>query len=271
MARLNQDVYGASAPERGWVPAPSYLLRRDRILKLLRPLPPGELLEVGCGAGALLNDLSYRGFRCTALESSPRAAELARYINRGNTNVRIQEQPSDDWYGKFEYILAFEVLEHIQDDTAALLQWMHWLRPAGRLIISVPAHMSRWTASDVWAGHYRRYERPGLRHLLEACGFSISHWECYGFPLKNIIEPMRARYHSGQLLIASQEQLSVEPKTKNTARSGVERTLETKLYRLQVSWVGLGLMRIAFTLQSWSVAKEWGTGYLVAATLREKG
>ena len=47
-------VYGISFPERGWVPAPRYLLRRDRVLRLLARLPVGRLLEIGCGSGALL-------------------------------------------------------------------------------------------------------------------------------------------------------------------------------------------------------------------------
>ena len=54
-------ILGVSAPERGRAPAPRYLLRRDRILDLIDGLPRGHLLEVGCGAGALLADFCLWG------------------------------------------------------------------------------------------------------------------------------------------------------------------------------------------------------------------
>ena len=55
---MSEPVYsrmtGAVVPEMGWVPPFRYLLRRSRILSLLRTVPRGALLEIGCGAGALL-------------------------------------------------------------------------------------------------------------------------------------------------------------------------------------------------------------------------
>ena len=46
-------LYGPVVPEHQWVPAPSFVVRRNRILKLVAALTPGELLEVGCGSGTL--------------------------------------------------------------------------------------------------------------------------------------------------------------------------------------------------------------------------
>src|SRR5688572_255286 len=74
---IDHTSYGRVAPELGWVPAPRYLLRRHRALNLLKGLPRGRVLEVGCGAGALLNDLAGLGYDCTALESSSEARRVA--------------------------------------------------------------------------------------------------------------------------------------------------------------------------------------------------
>src|SRR5688500_2829217 len=98
------ETFGVSAREPGWVPAPRYLLRGDRILRLMRGRPPGEVLEIGCGSGALLYDMVQLGHRCVALESSDAAVERARHLNRGRT-ARIVEGPEESWSGRFDYIL----------------------------------------------------------------------------------------------------------------------------------------------------------------------
>src|SRR3546814_13621988 len=80
--------------------------------------------------------------------------------------MRISDWSSDvcssdlsDWQSTFNMVCAFDVLEHIEDDRLAIQEWIRWLAPNGKMILSVPAHRSRWGAGDVWAGHYRRYDR----------------------------------------------------------------------------------------------------------------
>ena len=259
------SVYGANASEKGWVPAPRYLLRRDRILKIIEPLPRGYLLEVGCGAGAILKDLSQMGFSCAALETSPAAFELVSHINGDNPNVKIYQQAQSGWISAFDYLLAFEVLEHILDDQAALEQWAGWLKPRGRFLMSVPAHPKRWNASDVWAGHFRRYERAGLEDLIAQAGFNIVQMECYGFPLANLIEPIRARHHAKQLNSQSLMRNKTEQRAVHSARSGVERSLEVKLYPLQASWLGTKVMQFFCALQGIFSSTNLGNGFIVLA------
>jgi len=258
-------VFGLSAPEKGWVPAPRYLLRRSRFLKLVTPLPRGSILEIGCGAGALLSDLSQLGFTCCALETSPAAFALATYVNQGSSSVKIYQQARNDWRGTFDIVVALEVLEHIEDDHAALVQWSSWLKPQGCIIISVPAHPRRWNASDVWAGHFRRYERFALQEKLEQVGFRVRHLECYGYPLANIIDPIRA-YHHKRLAHQHQQRATLaRQRSENTARSGVERSLENKLYPLQASWIGTKMMQMFFFLEEMFANTDLGNGYLALA------
>lgn len=252
-------LYGPAIPERGWVPAPTYVLRRRRVLKLLSSCRPGRVVEVGSGAGAMLADLSRLGFRCDALESSAQARELARIVNADDERVAIHDAAPDDWDGVFDTVLAMEVLEHIEDDSAALRSWSAWLRPGGTLLLSVPAHPRMWNASDVWAGHYRRYTRDGLRQVVEAAGFAIEHLECYGFPLSNIIDPVRARVHARKLRDEGPE----HDHAHGSARSGTERGLETRLYPLQASWPGSLAMRFFFAMQYVFLGTDLGTGYIM--------
>ena len=256
-------VFGLSAPELGWVPSLRYSLRRERVLDLADRLPRGPLLEVGCGAGALLHDLAGRGFTCTALETSAEALELARALHQGRPGVEIHAAPRPDWDGRFDALVSLEVLEHVEDDAAALRCWRGWLRPGGHLLLSVPARPDLWNASDVWVGHYRRYDREGLLHLLGREGFTVLHAECYGYPLANLTESVRGWFHGRRLRAAG-----APAAAEGTARSGIERGLETRLYPLQASRLGSRLFRACCRLQERYLDRELGTGHLVLAVRR---
>lgn len=265
MTIQHHPLYGVAMPKLGWVPAPRYLLRRDRILKIMDTLPAQRLLEIGCGAGALINDLARRGHACEALESSSAARQLAGQVNRNNVDVRIHGKPGADWYGAFDSVLSFEVLEHIEDDRGALRQWAAWIRQGGHLLISVPSHAHRWSPSDVWAGHFRRYEREQLIALLRETGFEPVTFECYGFPLSNIVDPIRGYLHGRKLKAQLRNTGGALDLASNTARSGTERGAETLVYPLQASILGELAMRAAFAIQNLFVNTERGTGYLVLA------
>lgn len=253
-------LYGPSIPEMGWVPAPRFLLRRQRIFKMLADKSPGRLLEIGCGPGTLINELGHRGFACSALETSPTALAIARTIN---PTVKFHEAPQPDWGDAFDYLIAFEVLEHIEDDRGTLRDWHTWLKPGGTMLISVPAHMTKWTATDDWAGHVRRYERSALRDLLTEAGFTIVDFESYGFPLANMIAPLRARMHQRQ--IADRRIAHHDNQQHNNAMSGVSRTTESRLYPLLKSLPGTTLMRMAFLAQAIFSSWDVGDGYVLAA------
>ncbi len=262
----HHPVYGVSAPERGWVPAPRYLLRRDRILRFLRPLTKGRVLEIGCGAGALLNDLISLGFNCTALEPSADARDVAHYLTDSyGGEVQILEEADSSWNASFDYVMAFEVLEHIENERAILEQWLTWLKPGGYLLLSVPAHQKWWNATDTWAGHYRRYERDQLIRLLQQVGLTDIRIECYGVPLSNILEPVRAHYHARQLAADELPGGEEERKALRSKRSGVERPLEVKSYHWLTGWPGKWIMQAAFGLQKLFINSNWGTGYLALA------
>lgn len=254
-------LLGPAAPELGWVPAPRYLMRRARIMRMFSDVVPGRLLEIGSGAGALLIELSKRGFRCEALESSAQARQLLQSMSASSgVNIPAQAVPANDWGGAFDVLCAFDVLEHIEDDRSALLQWREWLKPGAKLLLSVPAHMKLWSAGDVWAGHFRRYERRGLQNLFADCGLRIETFECYGFPLTNLGERIATPSYAKRLRANT-----ASNRQQNNDRSGTDRGPHLKLYPLLRSPIGKLGLRTFFTIQNAFISTNLGTGYLVMA------
>lgn len=255
--------FGLVAREHGWVPAPRYLLRRARVLKLAQDLPPGRLLEVGCGVGALLHDFAALGWSCTALETSAAAIEIARSVRRGDPRIEVLDQPEPAWRECFDLVTAFEVLEHIEDDAGALASWARWLRPGGTMLLSVPAHQRRWGPSDVWAGHFRRYERGQLEARFEEAALELVRLEVYGFPLANWVAPLRNRMYAAKL--RAQSSTEAPDLAEGTARSGIERTLESRLFPYQAVPPGSWLLRALLRVQDLFLDREWGEGFLAMA------
>lgn len=254
--------FGVLAPELGWVPPLRYLLRRARVSALVKRFPPTDMLEIGCGAGALLIDFARAGFRCTGLETSERAREIASGIAHScNGAYAVQSLPGPDWDEKYGVVCAFDVLEHIENDKAALTDWMQWLKPGGRLLLSVPAHASRWGAGDVWAGHYRRYEKQGLINLIADLGLKIEHVECYGFPLANLTECLGEK--SYQKLI--NERGESNDHGAASAESGIQRDIYLNQFHRINSVIGRLAMRTFFILQKLTMHTNFGSGYIVIA------
>lgn len=152
---------GLVAVELRWVPSPTYELRREAVLKRMRTWTPGRVLEVGCGSSALLYELAVQGFTGLGVESSPAARGVAISLLAERKSIQIVDSlPAES--EAFDYLLSFEVLEHIEHDRAASFAWVQRLLPGGLCLLSVPAHRSKWNLTDVLAGHFRRYDRDDI-------------------------------------------------------------------------------------------------------------
>ncbi|MBL8297674.1 MAG: class I SAM-dependent methyltransferase [Rhodanobacteraceae bacterium] len=169
-----------------WGRSPKFWLRADGIAALTRGWTPGELLEVGAGTGEMAGEFLRRGFRSSLYDlGEPTRAALRRRFAE-NPAVRIVDTIDSLPDAGVDYLVAFEVIEHIDDDAAALGAWTAKLRPGGRLLVSVPAHQRKFSATDHRVGHVRRYERDQLRALITAAGYEEVRIACYGFPLGNL-------------------------------------------------------------------------------------
>lgn len=139
---------------------------RPHLWRWLAPMVgEGAVLEIGPG---LRPTAPVRGSHFVDRSSHA----LARLAERGGTVARMDGRlPLVT--GAFAAVLAFEVLEHVEDDEGLLEEIARVLRPGGVFLLSTPIRMSRWSPLDEVCGHVRRYEPEELFRLLRARGFEI--------------------------------------------------------------------------------------------------
>jgi SAM-dependent methyltransferase len=159
------------------------VLRRTRALlakRLDRLAPPGRILDVGCGEGALLEALIARGRVAVGLERGDQAA-------RSRLDVRDAEIVDfDEGPGEWAAVVFWHSLEHLREPRAAVRRASRLLAPSGLLIIAVPNRASwqarwlgdRWLALDL-PRHLVHLPAGALVHGVQDCGLKIeriSYW-----------------------------------------------------------------------------------------------
>jgi SAM-dependent methyltransferase len=98
----------------------------------------------------------------------------------------------------FGAVALGEVLEHVENEREVVAEAVRVLRPGGVLVISVPAGPARMSASDVRAGHVRRYDRLGLRALLAGSGLDVELIRGWGWPVGRLYERLAYRASHGR-------------------------------------------------------------------------
>ncbi|MGH2873513.1 MAG: class I SAM-dependent methyltransferase [Solirubrobacteraceae bacterium] len=135
-------------------------------------VPPGaRVLDAGCGSGATMQQLATYG-QVSGIELSAQAAAVARDRHIGDVVVgSLLELPWAD--ETFDLITCLDVIEHIDDDVAALAQLRRVCVPGGVLLVTVPAYRALWSAHDEANHHKRRDSRPMLRGAALAAAWQV--------------------------------------------------------------------------------------------------
>ena len=146
-----------------------------------------RVIDVGCGWGTTLAALEESGYQATGADISRRA--LVRLDRPDRTLAELDltaawTPPAN--FEPFDAALALDVIEHIDDDRAAVARLAGLVRPGGLVIVSVPALPDLFTEFDQIQGHRRRYLPPTLQAAFDGTGLTLDRtfwWGAWLVPL----------------------------------------------------------------------------------------
>ncbi len=133
-------------------------------------LGPGDIIDVGCGAGGFVAWLLQQSRNASGFDVSAATVTTAQNYLRsvdldperiavGSLGSLIAEQRCA------ANVVSMDCLEHISDHDTAAAQLVQLVEPGGRLLVTVPAIMALYGERDRRIGHHRRYDRDQLRAL----------------------------------------------------------------------------------------------------------
>ena len=131
-----------------------------------------RFLEVGCGTGCVLESVARA---CPELEITASEAASEGLVHAARRVPRAALMQMDarriPFRDEFDVAGAFDVIEHIEEDTVVLEALHAAVRPGGGILLTVPQHPSLWSAFDEHAGHVRRYRAAELAERTRRAGF----------------------------------------------------------------------------------------------------
>lgn len=191
---------------------------------------PLRIVDLGCGPGNTLRRLQPWGtvygfdYSLDALTFA-RGKGVQRLLSGDSTALPIAS-------GAVDCLVALDVIEHVENDEAALREIARVLRPGGIFLFTVPAAMALWRYHDEMYGHYRRYSRPDFTGKVRRAGLQIA--ACHFFKLAFFL-PL--------WLLARLERLGAIPRRDNFY--AVPRWLN-RLLEAEIVWeIRSGLTRLA--------------------------
>jgi SAM-dependent methyltransferase len=147
-----------------WFRARSEILRKyiERNIALATRL---KILNVGVATGASTTMLQRFG-EVTSLEYDQDCIDFIQdKVDFDIIQGSILQLPFQN--NTFDLVCAFDVIEHVEDDTKAVEELCRVAKATGNVLITVPAFMSLWSQHDDINHHFRRYTRTSLLEIFK--------------------------------------------------------------------------------------------------------
>jgi len=132
------------------------------ILRRYLPAEKLSILNVGAASGETSRWLSAFG-TVNSVEYDKDFVKMMKDQGQQVTEASILDLPFEDQ--RFDLVCAFDVLEHVDNDSKAMSEMKRVCKEGGLLCVTVPADRKLWSAHDVINKHYRRYQIADFRAL----------------------------------------------------------------------------------------------------------
>lgn len=160
-----------------FIPLKNYLLFcLDRLVNEYGLTSP--FLDIGCGIGDVSRHFALKGWSGRAIDFSEAAIKKAKDGLAAFKDLEIKHEALSQAKGLFNTVFCIDVLEHIEDDAAALNKIYSFLPIGGYLVLAVVSNPREWRWDDEFYGHCRRYDIEEIKERLAAAGFeTVTYWD----------------------------------------------------------------------------------------------
>lgn len=168
-----------------------YRERRHLLATSLRGRTPGRALDIGAAGGGNTRVLRDLGWDASPLEYGADGAEVAH--ERGLPVMRADATLLPLADASLDLVVAFDVLEHLDDDDACVREVARVLKPGGTFLVAVPCDPKLWSAHDEAVDHVRRYTRSTLQAVLEGDGMHVESMDSWNVLLRPVVKARRKK------------------------------------------------------------------------------
>ena len=163
-----------------------FVVRRELFLREIVRLGIAKnaaILDVGTSTGTNLRMLTDAGF--TNVTGSDLSDESVRWCAEKGLPPVVKGDACALPFeaGRFDLVLATDIIEHVDDDRAAVVEFLRVLRPDGHVLITVPTFKSLWGLQDLLAHHKRRYRMTQLLEVIRSSGLEPQRHYYFNFLL----------------------------------------------------------------------------------------
>jgi len=156
----------------------------------------GPFLDIGCGNGDISRFAATKKWQGKAIDISQEAVCHAQKELADFKGVSVELKSFFEEKTFYQTIFLIDVLEHLEDDCAALEKIYSLLNQEGHVIFSIPSNPCEWRWDDNFYGHYRRYTRADVREKLSAAGLEpLVFWD-FTYPVFWIMRRLYTRLKS---------------------------------------------------------------------------
>ena len=149
------------------------------LFELFRPYIGRRVLEIGCGIGTMSEKLAAVADVVLGIEPNRSCAVQVLEHMRAEPRFSLREclledcDPVELASHHFDTVFCVNVLEHIEDDIAALSTFKRVIQPDGHVLVWVPAVPAAYGPLDAELGHHRRYTKRSLAQAFTRADLEI--------------------------------------------------------------------------------------------------